>query len=62
MLFLVLWVYRTLVKTSIGFTPFQLVYGWEAVLPIECEIPLLQMAIELLRATSEEEKSLLYLA
>ena len=43
-------------------TPFQLVYGLEAVLPIECEIPSLQMAIELLLATSEEEKRLLYLA
>ena len=31
-------------------------------LPIECEIPSLQMAIELLLATSEEEKRLLYLA
>eukprot|EP00253_Pinus_taeda_P031728 PITA_31728 len=58
----VLWAYRTLVKTSTGFTPFQLVYGLEAVLPIECEIPSLPMAIELLPATSEEEKRLLYLA
>eukprot|EP00253_Pinus_taeda_P011560 PITA_11560 len=45
MLFSVLWVYRTSVKTSIGFTPFQLVYGLEAVLPIECEILSLRMAI-----------------
>ena len=29
-----LWAYRTLVKTTTGFTPFQLVYGLEAVLPI----------------------------
>eukprot|EP00253_Pinus_taeda_P031448 PITA_31448 len=57
-----LWAYRTSVKTSTGFTPFQLVYGLEAVLPIECEIPSLQMATELLPATSEEEKRLLYLA
>ena len=62
MLFSVLWAYRTSVKTSTGFTPFQLVYGLEVVLPIECEIPSLQMAIELLPATSEEEKCLLYLA
>jgi len=34
----------------------------EAVLPVECEIPSLQMAVELLPATSEEEKRLLYLA
>ena len=38
MLFSALWEYRTLVKTSTGFTPFQLVYGLEAVLPIECKI------------------------
>jgi hypothetical protein len=62
MLFSALWAYRTSVKTSTGFTPFQLVYGLEAVLPIECEIPSLQMAIELLPATSKEEKRLLYLA
>eukprot|EP00253_Pinus_taeda_P024847 PITA_24847 len=62
MLFSALWAYRTSVKTSTGFTPFQLVYSLEAVLPIECEIPSLQMAIELLLATSEEEKRLLYLA
>ena len=62
MLFSTLWVYRTSVKTSIGFTPFQLVYGLEAVLPIECEISSLRMAIELLPATSEEERRLLYLA
>eukprot|EP00253_Pinus_taeda_P006431 PITA_06431 len=57
-----LWAYRTSVKTSTGFTPFQLVYGLEVVLPIECTIPSLQMAIELLLATFEEEKRLLYLA
>ena len=62
MLFSVLWAYRTSVKTSIGFTPFQLVYGLEAVLPIECEIPSLRMAIELIPATSDEERRLLYLA
>eukprot|EP00253_Pinus_taeda_P033075 PITA_33075 len=62
MLFSALWVYRTSVKTSTGFTPFQLVYGLEAVLPIECEILSLRMAIELLPATSEEERRLLYLA
>eukprot|EP00253_Pinus_taeda_P005275 PITA_05275 len=51
-----------MIRRIIGFTPFQLVYGLEAVLPIECKIPSLQMAIELLPATSEEEKRLLYLA
>ena len=48
MLFSALWAYRTLAKTSTGFTPFQLVYGLEAVLRIECEILSLQLAIELL--------------
>eukprot|EP00253_Pinus_taeda_P004610 PITA_04610 len=43
MLFSELWAYRTSVKTSTGFTPFQLVYGLEAVLPTKCEIPSLQI-------------------
>eukprot|EP00253_Pinus_taeda_P026846 PITA_26846 len=58
----VLWAYQTSVKTSTGFTPFQLVYGLEAVLPIECKILSLRMAIELLVATSKEQRCLLYLA
>ena len=35
-LFSVLWAYRTSMKTVTGFTPFQLVYGLEVVLPIQC--------------------------
>jgi hypothetical protein len=35
MLYLALWDYRTSVKTRTDFSPFQLVYGLEAVLPIE---------------------------
>ena len=62
MLFLALWAYRTSVKTSTGFTPFQLIYGLEAVLPIECEISSLKLAIELLPAMSKQEKCFLYLA
>ena len=62
MLFSALWAYRTSVKTSTGFTPCQLIYGLEAVFPIECEIPSLKLAIELLPATSEEEKIFLYVA
>ena len=49
------------VKTTTGFTPFQLVYGLEAVLPIECEIPSLKLAIEILPNTTGEEDHLLYL-
>eukprot|EP00253_Pinus_taeda_P030736 PITA_30736 len=39
MLFFALWAYQTLVKDAIRFTPFQLVYGLEATLLIDCEIP-----------------------
>ena len=62
MLFSALWAYLTSVKTSTGFTPFQLVYSLEVVFPIECEILSLKLAIELLPAMSEEEKCFLYLA
>ena len=60
-LFSTLWDYRTSVKTTTGFTPFQLVYGLEAVLLIQCQIPSLQLAIELLPDTSAEEERFLYL-
>ena len=39
--------YCTSVRTSTGATPFSLVYGIEAVLPIEVEIPSLRMLSEL---------------
>jgi hypothetical protein len=61
MLFSTLWAYRTSVKSATGFTPFRLVYGMEAILPIECEIPSLKLAVELLPNTSAEEERLLYL-
>ena len=35
-LFSTLWAYKTLVKNATGFTPFQLVYGLEVVLSIQC--------------------------
>ncbi|TYH95483.1 hypothetical protein ES332_A12G108800v1 [Gossypium tomentosum] len=38
---------RTSVRTSTGATPFSLVYGMEAVLPIEVEIPSLQILMEI---------------
>ena len=38
--------YRTAVRTSIGETPFSLVYGMEAVLPIEVEISSLRVLME----------------
>ena len=61
-LFSALWAYQTSAKTAMGFTPFQLVYGLEAVLPIECEIPSLRLTIELLPHTIDEEQCLLYLS
>jgi hypothetical protein len=49
------------VNTAIGFSPFQLVYGLEAALPIECQIPSLKLEIHLLPDTSPLEERLLYL-
>ena len=38
-----LWAYRTLYKTSIKSTPFRLAFGLEAIMPIEFQIPKLQV-------------------
>ena len=38
--------YRTIVRTSTGATPFSLVYGMEAVLPVEVEIPSMRVLME----------------
>ena len=38
--------YRTAVRTSTGATPFSLVYGMEAVLPIEVKIPSMRVLME----------------
>ena len=61
MLYLALWAYRTAVKTTIGFSPYQLVHGVEFVLLVECEIPSLEIAIELLLDTSALEERLVHL-
>lgn len=60
-IFSALWAYRTSVKTATGFTPFQLVYELEEVLPIECEISSLKLAIKLLPSTTNEEERFLCL-
>ena len=60
-LYSALWAYQTSVRNTTGFTPFQLVYGVEAILPIQCEISSLKLAIDLLPDTSEEEVCLLNL-
>ena len=41
-----LWAYRTSFRTSTGATPYSLVYGMEAVLPIETEMGSLRVALE----------------
>ncbi|XP_070024901.1 uncharacterized protein [Nicotiana sylvestris] len=38
--------YRTTVRTSVGMTPYLLVYGTETVIPTEVEIPSLQIIVE----------------
>ncbi|PKI39931.1 hypothetical protein CRG98_039675 [Punica granatum] len=38
--------YRTSIRTSTGATPYSLVYGMEAVLPIEVEIPSMRVLAE----------------
>ncbi|PKI35940.1 hypothetical protein CRG98_043669 [Punica granatum] len=38
--------YRTSIRTSTGATPYSLVYGMEAVLPIEVEIPSMRILAE----------------
>jgi transposase InsO family protein len=61
MLYLPLWAYRTFVKTATSFSPFQLIYGLEAVLPIECQILSLKLEVHLLPDTSPLEEWLVYL-
>ena len=61
MLFSSLWAYRTSTKTTTGFTPFRLVHGVESILPIECQIPSLRLAVEILPDTSPLEEQLLQL-
>eukprot|EP00253_Pinus_taeda_P014206 PITA_14206 len=52
---------QTSVRNATGFTPFQLVYGLEAILPVQCEISSLKLAVDLLPGTLEEEARFLEL-
>jgi len=61
MLFSVLWDYLTSPKNATGFTTFHLIHGIEATQHIECEIPMLRTAIELLLDTALMEQCLLTL-
>ncbi|KAL6291692.1 hypothetical protein ACE6H2_009202 [Prunus campanulata] len=42
-----LWAYRTTVRTATGCTPYSLVYGSEAILPLEIQLPSLRVATHL---------------
>jgi hypothetical protein len=61
MVYSTLWAYRTSVKTTTNFSPFQLIYRLEEVFPIECQIPSLKLAMELMLDTIPLEGRLLYL-
>ena len=50
-----------MVNTATGFSPYQLVHGVESILPVEYEIPLLKLAMELLPDTSPLEEHLVHL-
>eukprot|EP00253_Pinus_taeda_P004965 PITA_04965 len=52
---------QTSVRNATGFTPFQLVYVLEAILPVQCEISSLKLAVDLLPGTSEQEARFLEL-
>ena len=57
-----LWAYRTSVKTGTGFTPFHLIYGKEALLPVEVELPAIKMLEKLMDGPRDIYKErLLYL-
>ena len=43
----VLWAYRIAMKPSMQFSPYQLVYGKQAILPLDVKIPALKLLIEI---------------
>ena len=56
-LHVVLWAYKISFKTSLGFTPFYLVHGKEALIPIEVELVALHV-IQQRKATQKEENEM----
>lgn len=52
-----LWAYCTSIRTPIGATPFSLVYGSEAILPIKVEIPSLRVSLKGLIPDEEQRVS-----
>ena len=61
MLYPTLWDYSTTVNIATDFSPSQLIHGVESIFPVECEIPSLKLAIELLPDTSPLEERLVHL-
>jgi transposase InsO family protein len=61
MLYPSLWAYRTMIKTATSFSPFQLVHIVELILPIECEIHSLKLAVMFLPDTLDLERCLVHL-
>ena len=60
-LYSTLWAYRTSVRNATRFTPFQLVYGLEVILLVQCEITSLKLVVNPLPDTSEEDARFLEL-
>ena len=61
MLYPAFWAYRTTVNTSTDFSPYYLVHGVELVLLVECEIPSLKLAVDILPETSALNECLVHL-
>ncbi|XP_016200302.1 uncharacterized protein LOC107641320 [Arachis ipaensis] len=55
---LALWIYRTTRHGTTGVTPFSLVYGVEAVLPAEIEVPTARMLLDEARDRKAELQEL----
>ena len=60
MLYLVLCDYQTADMTATIFSLYHLVHGVESVLPVECKIPSLKLAISILPGTSQLEEHLVH--
>ena len=50
-----------MINTATDFSPSQLVHGVDSVLPVECEIPSLKLAMDNLPKTSTLEEHLVHL-